>query len=112
MARLAQAETSFRKGQVLARMGNFEGALEYLEPAVELWPDEPAYQALLGWALFKKPQADLERASDHLETALIQAPKDAVVTLRLGLVMRARGETNRANELIAQARAIDPDVHE
>jgi len=49
-ARLAQAEKSYRKGEILLRMGNFRGALEYLESAVELWPDEPAYQAGLAWA--------------------------------------------------------------
>ncbi|MCR9093595.1 MAG: DnaJ domain-containing protein [bacterium] len=111
-ARLAQAETSYRKGEILAKMGNFEGALEYFEPAVELWPDEPAYQMGLGWALFKQPRSDHARALQHLEIALEQAPDEAVVLYRLGLVLRAAGETNRANELIARARAIDPDVAE
>lgn len=111
-ARLAQAETSFRKGEILAKMGNFQGALEYLEPAVELWPDEPAYQALLGWALYKQPRPSLARATVHLETALEQAPDDAVVLYRLGTVMRSAGETDRANELIARARAIDPAIDE
>jgi len=111
-ARLAQAETSFRKGEILAKMGNFEGALEYFEPAVELWPEEPAYQAGLGWALYKQPQSHVERAMHHLETALSQAPEDAVIHFRLGLVMRSAGETSRANELIAKARSIEPDVSE
>ena len=48
----------------------------------------------------------------HLEIALGQAPDDAVVHYRMGLVLRAVGETNRANDLIARARAIDPDVSE
>ena len=109
-ARLAQAETSFRKGEILAKMGNFEGALEYFEPAVELWPEEPAYQAGLGWALYKQPQPNVERATHHLETALSQAPADAVIHFQLGLVMRSAGETRRANELIAKARSIEPDV--
>ncbi len=111
-ARLAQAETSFRKGEILAKMGNFEGALEYFEPAAELWPEEPAYQAGLGWALYKQPRSDLERAAHHLEIALSQAPEDAVIHFRLGLVLRSAGETNRANELIAKARSIEPDVSE
>jgi tetratricopeptide (TPR) repeat protein len=109
-ARLAQAETSFRKGEILAKMGNFDGALEYFEPAVDLWPEEPAYQAELGWALYKQPNADLERATLHLEIAMNQAPKEALIRFRLGLIMRARGETNRANELISKAREIDPSV--
>lgn len=111
-ARLAQAETSFRKGEILAKMGNFHGALEYLEPAVELWPDEPAYQAALGWALYKQPKTDLERAAQHLAIALEQAPDDAVTLFRLGLVKRAAGEKRDAEELIGRARSIEPDVSE
>ncbi len=111
-ARLAQAETSYRKGEILAKMGNFDGALEYFEPAVELWPEEPAYQMGLGWALYKQPRPDHVRAVHHLEIAVGQAPENAVAHYRLGLVLRAAGETNRANELIARARAIDPDVSE
>lgn len=111
-ARLAQAETSFRKGEILAKMGNFDGALEYFEPAVELWPEEPAYQAGLGWALYKQSKADLPRAIAHLEIALEQAPKDAVTLLHMGLVMRAAGDNNLANEFTARARAIDPYVED
>jgi tetratricopeptide (TPR) repeat protein len=111
-ARLAQAETSFRKGEILIRMGNFANALEYLEPAVELWPEEPAYQAGLGWALYKQPRPDVARAREHLETASSQAPDDAVVLFRLGVVLRALGETEAANEALTRARAIDPSMEE
>src|SRR5262245_49617459 len=52
--RLANAETNYRKGEILLRQGNFRGAVDYLRAAVELWPDEAAYQSALGWALFKK----------------------------------------------------------
>ena len=110
--RLAQAETSFRKGEILIKMGSFGRALEYLEPAVTLWPSEPAYQAALGWALYKQPKTDLERAAEHLEIALKQAPEDAVIHFRLGLVMRAAGEKGLAQELITKARSIEPDVSE
>ena len=111
-ARLAQAETSFRKGEILAKMGNFEGALEYFASAVELWPDEPAYHAAFGWALYKQPKTDAAKAAKHLEIALDQSNEDAVTHFRLGLVMRSLGETERANELIARARTIEPSVNE
>ena len=108
--RLAQAETSFRKGEILLKMGNFDGALEYLEPAVELWPEEPAYQASLGWALFRQPRRDIERAIQHLDLAAEQAPENARILYRLGLALRAGGEEQRASQLIARARSIDPDI--
>ena len=109
-ARLTQAETSFRKGEILLRMGNFRGALEYLERAVELWPEEPAYQAALGWALHKQPQSDPERACEHLSIAHGQDPTDALTLFRLGLARRALGESTAADECIARARALRPDI--
>ena len=109
-ARLAQAETSFRKGEILLRMGNFHGALDYLEPAVDLWPDEPAYQSGLGWALYKQQRTDAARAREHLEIASSQAPDDAVILFRLGTVLRAMGESESGDATIARARKLDPSV--
>lgn len=111
-ARLAQAETSFRKGEILVRMGNFHGALEYLEPAVELWPDEPAYQSGLGWALYKQPKSDAARACEHLEIASAQAPEDAVILFRLGVVLRAVGETDTGDAMVTKAQRLEPTLEE
>jgi tetratricopeptide (TPR) repeat protein len=105
-ARLTQAETSFRKGEILLRMGNFVGALEYLEPAVELWPDEPAYQQALGWALFKQPKSDPDRAQIHLMTALEQQPDDPSTLLRLGQIARSLGNEAAAKDYAERARAL------
>jgi tetratricopeptide (TPR) repeat protein len=109
-ARLAQAETSYRKGEILLKMGNFQGALEYLRPAVELWPDEPAYQSALGWALYKQPSADATSARPHLEFAHHHAPDDAITMFRLGMVLRALGENQTANELINRARSLESSL--
>ena len=109
-ARLAQAETSYRKGEILIKMGNFLGALEYLQPAVDLWPDEPAYQSALGWSLYKQPASDPARARAHLERAHSQAPEEAVTMFRLGMVLRALGETETANSLIARARSLESSL--
>lgn len=111
-ARLAQAETSFRKGEILARMGNFEGALAYLEPAVSLWPEEPAYQAELGWALYKQQRSDADRAREHLEIANKQSPTVALISFRLGIVLRAQGETELSEAMLSHARSLDPAIEE
>lgn len=88
VARLAQAETFFRKGEILINMGDFKGALEYLQPAVELWPGEATYQSALGWAHYKKAPAEPELALVHLQKAQELAPDDSVTQFRLELVER------------------------
>jgi DnaJ-domain-containing protein 1 len=96
--RLANAETLFRKGEVLLRLGNFAGALEFLAPAVELWPDEADYQSALGWALYKKRPPEPEQALVHLRRAAELAPQDDANGFRLGVVSRALGESDASLE--------------
>jgi tetratricopeptide (TPR) repeat protein len=108
--RLAAAESNYRKGEILMRQGNFRGAVEYLRPAVELWPEESAYQAALGWALFKKMPADVEGARHHLEQAHALAPDEAEVCHRLGVVLRALDELDAAEKLLDRACELDPSL--
>jgi tetratricopeptide (TPR) repeat protein len=84
--RLAAAETNFLKAEILLRQGNYRGAIEFLQPAVNLWPEEPEYQSALGWSLYKKNPPDLEGAYKHLEIARQLAPNDAKTAERLSIV--------------------------
>jgi tetratricopeptide (TPR) repeat protein len=104
--RLAAAETNYRKAEILMRTGHFRGALEYLQPAVELWPEESAYQAALGWALFKKVPSEPETARSHLERAHAQNAEDPQVAFWLGTVLKALGEADAAESLLARAREL------
>ena len=108
--RLAQAETNFRKAEILLRTGNFRGAIEYLKPAVSLWPEEPAYQAGLGWALFKKTPSEPDEARIHLERAYELDSRSAQTALWLATVLKALGDHVAASNLLQKARAIDPNV--
>ncbi len=90
--RLTSAETNFRKGEILVRQGNFRGAVDYLRAAVELWPDEAAYQSALGWALFKKTPSEPAAAREHLERAVALDARDAVALSRLAAVLRELGD--------------------
>jgi len=105
--RLAQAETLFRKGEVLLKVGNFAGALDFLRPCVELWPDEADYQGALGWALYKKSPPERERARAHLEHANELKSHDPVLVFRLGVVLRKVGEIERAEALLARAKTLE-----
>jgi curved DNA-binding protein CbpA len=108
--RLAAAETNYRKAEILLRTGNFRGAIEYLRPAVTLWPEEPVYQAGLGWALFKKTPSEPEEARTHLERAYELDPRSAQTALWLSTVLKALGDHVAATSLMQKARAIDPNV--
>jgi tetratricopeptide (TPR) repeat protein len=104
---IALAETLYRKGEILLRQGNFRGALQFLKPAVETYPDEADYQNALGWALYKQVPADRATARTHLERAAELAPKDPVVLFRLSVVLRSLGERQTSEELLARAKALD-----
>jgi DnaJ-domain-containing protein 1 len=94
--RLANAETNYRKGEVLLRQGNFRGAVDYLRAAVDLWPEEAAYQSALGWALFKKMPPEAAAAREHLERAVRLDARDDVALSRLAAVLRALGDDGSA----------------
>lgn len=108
--RLAAAETNYRKAEILMRSGNFSGALDYLRPAVDLWPEEAVYQAALGWCLFKKSPPEPDDARAHLEHALELDSRDAQTALWLSTVLKARGETVAAANLLLRAKELDPDL--
>ena len=107
--RIVEAEAAFRRGDVLLRAGNFRGALELLERAVQLWPEEGEYHAALGWALHRKTPPESARAWEHFERALAFG-EQALWLLRASLVARELGHDTRAADLAARARALDPNV--
>ena len=107
---LAQAETTYRKGEILLRMGDFKGALPYLESAVDIWPDEGVYRSALGWALYKQPYPDPKAAQEHLTCAVELAPGDPVAHFRLGMVLRALGESRAAEDLLDRAKQLEPQT--
>lgn len=107
---LAQAEMLFQKGEVMMRAGNFLDAHEYLEAAVELWPEEADYQAALAWTLFKKSPPEDERSVEHFERALELNGDDALNHLRFSVVLKAVGQKARSETEAATARKLDPGV--
>lgn len=87
---LAQAETFYRKGEILINMGDFRGALEYMKNAVELYPSEAVYQSDLAWCYYKKSPPEPEPALEHIRRALDLDPSNAVAQFRRGIIERAR----------------------
>jgi tetratricopeptide (TPR) repeat protein len=107
---IATAETLYRKGEILIRQGNFRGAVEFLQPAVEIYPEESDYQSALGWVLYKKMPSEPELAKVHLERAAELDPDNGIVLFRLSVVLRALGDAVAASALLAKAKVLDPKI--
>ncbi|NNL85756.1 MAG: DnaJ domain-containing protein [Myxococcales bacterium] len=107
--RLMQAETFFRQAEIMMRAGRFGEAAPLLENTVKLWPEEGAYQAYLGWALFKKRPSEPDRAREHLEKAL-ELRQDAQSYFYFSVVLRKLGEFGAADTAMARAKELDPSV--
>jgi tetratricopeptide (TPR) repeat protein len=103
---VAQAEALYRKGEILLRAGNFAGALDFLEAAARLWPEESDYQSAYGWALHRKNPPESERAREHLEKAIALEGDNSEAHQRLGLVLKALGEETAAEEALTRSRKL------
>lgn len=108
--RVAQAEVFFRKGETLLRAGNFLDAVEFLDSAVQVWPDEADYQAALAWALHRKNPPENERSLSHFERAIELGGENAETLLRMSYPAKEMGDPARADALATKARRLDPDV--
>ncbi len=106
--RVAQAESLYRKAEMLMRAGQFAAAVDLAQGAVSLWPDDSAYQGALGWCLYKRQPPDEARAAEHLEKAAALDPRDAVAHLRLGIVLKALGDAAGATRATARGKQLDP----
>ena len=105
----AQAEQYFQRGEMLMRAGNFRGASEFLERAVQTYAAEPEYHAAYAWALHRKQPPENERALQHFERAL-EGGEQPRLLLRMSLLLRELRQDARAAQFAARAKALDPNV--
>jgi curved DNA-binding protein CbpA len=106
----AQAEQYYQRGEMLIRAGNFRGALQLLERAVQTYEREADYHGLLAWALHRTTPPDNARALQHFERALELGGEEPQRLLRMSLVLRELGEGARAGQLAQRARSLDAGV--
>lgn len=96
------AQTLNYLGYMWADRGeHLERALELVQRAVKLDPDNGAYVDSLGWAHYRL--GHFTEAREHLERAVRLAPGDPVVYEHLGDVYAALGENGKAAEQYRRA---------
>lgn len=95
-------------GYTLAdRTDRLQEALEYIEKALALAPDEPAVVDSLGWVHYRL--GNLKLAEQHLRRAYALSRGDAEVTAHLGEVLWQQGKRKEARALWEKARRSNPD---
>jgi len=97
------ALTRLHYGAYLAREGMFGEALEQLETAVQIEPDDPVVHGELGIAYALK--GDHKAAIAAMEHALALADDDSWTRLLLGLIYTETNQTEAAAEALLRAAA-------
>lgn len=99
--------TRLQYGAYLAREGMFTEALEHLQAAVKLEPEDPGALSELGIAYALK--GDHARAAVSMERTLELAPDDSWTRLLLGLIYTELEDWEQAAEALVQAAEERPE---
>ncbi len=84
-------------------------AIESLEAAHKILPNDISINGYLGWALFQKDRVThLEKATQMLVEAVKRDPTDAQTHFYLGEIFSYRKDWNKAARLFAQAVNLNP----
>lgn len=84
--------------------GNLPRALQHARRALALNPDDPDYRYVVGAQLLAA--GELDEAQSHLQAVAQHQPWHYGALYRLGRVMARRGDSDRAERLIARADSI------
>jgi curved DNA-binding protein CbpA len=112
--KIVMAEDAFKKGKASLRLGNFAGARENFERAVEFNPEDGEICAYLGWTVFntgKTPQ-DSARARELISNAIKMNGKLSMGYYFLGSIHRVEGDEEKALMFYEKALHLDPKLVE
>ena len=101
------ASTLVEKGWSLISVGDHAGAERALARALELSPDDPNIESLLGWA--QMLQAKYDHALAQSQRALAREPRNAQARTNLGYVCLKKGIFGEAIEHLSKAIRLDND---
>lgn len=86
---------------------HLEKALEYIQKAIELKPDNGFILDSLGWVYFR--MGELEKARTALERAIVLEPEDPYIHEHLGDIYQESGQKGKARDAWYKARGLFKD---
>jgi len=101
------ASTYIEKGWSLISLGDYPGAIQALERALSLAPDEVQAQSLLGWAQMLSEQYD--EALGTFSKVLMREPANALARINVGYICLKKGIFGEAIEHLSRAIRLDND---
>lgn len=101
------ASTFIEKGWSLISLGDFAGAIQALQRALELSPGSVQAESLLGWAQMKAEQYD--DALQTFQQVLMKEPTNALTRINVGYICLKRGIFGEAIEHLSKAIRLGTD---
>lgn len=101
------ASTFIEKGWSRLSLGDHEGAEAALTKALQLSPDDPQAQALLGWAQMLQEKHD--EALMNFQRVLMREPQNSLARINVGYICLKKGIFGEAIEHLSRAIRLDND---
>jgi tetratricopeptide (TPR) repeat protein len=101
------ASTFVEKGWSRLSLGDYDGAEAALNKALELSPNDPQTEALLGWAQMLQEKYD--DALMMFQKVLMREPKNALARINVGYICLKKGIFGEAIEHLSKAIRLDND---
>ena len=114
---IAESEMEFRKGQILMKKADFDGAIEFFKRAIALYPEEAEYYVHLGYAMFRKgakTKSDslLSEAKLEIEKGLEKNESLDRGYLYLGHIAKFKNDMAKAKVFFQRAFDVNPNCLE
>jgi tetratricopeptide (TPR) repeat protein len=101
------ASTFVDRGWSCISVGDYEGAQTALARALELTPNDPQAESLLGWALMLQERYD--EALHTFQHVLVREPTNALARINLGYICLKQGLFGEAIEHLSKVIRLDND---
>jgi len=101
------ASTFIEKGWSRLSLGDYDAAEQALKRAIELSPNDPQSEALLGWALMLQEKYD--DALTWFQKVLTREPQNALARINVGYICLKKKVFSEAIEHLSRAIRMDND---